>query len=103
MNMPHIANYIRDLRRAKRMTQNEFAKRVGVTKSAVSAYENGARLPSYDILLKIARTFNVTVDAILLEQPINYLNVSGLTESQRNSIQGIIAEFLKANGYYSPQ
>ena len=30
------------------MTQEEFAKRLNISKSTVSSYENDSRLPSYD-------------------------------------------------------
>ena len=55
--MVDIGNKIKALRVSQKITQNEFATRLGVTKSAISSYENGSRLPSYDILIKISRIF----------------------------------------------
>ena len=45
--MNHLGDQIKHLRTARKMTQAEFAERISVTKSAVSAYENDTRLPSY--------------------------------------------------------
>lgn len=55
--MVDIGNKIKELRTEQKMTQSDLAERLGVTKSSISSYENGSRLPSYDILLKIARIF----------------------------------------------
>ena len=57
MDGNHIGNHIRALRLARSMTQEDFANRINVAKSTVSAYENGSRLPSYDVLVKIADLF----------------------------------------------
>ena len=63
--MVTIGLKIKELRTERHMTQIEFAERLGVTKSAISSYENGSRLPSYDILLKMARIFKVSTDTLL--------------------------------------
>ncbi len=47
------------------MTQADFASRLGVTGAAVSAYETGNRLPSYEVLVKIANILGVSTDALL--------------------------------------
>ena len=50
---------IKELRTNAKFTQKELADRLGVTKSTITAYENDSRTPSYDVLIKIARVFNV--------------------------------------------
>jgi transcriptional regulator with XRE-family HTH domain len=62
--MVDIGNKIKELRTEQKMTQSDLAERLGVTKSSISSYENGSRLPSYDILLKIARIFKVSTDIL---------------------------------------
>jgi len=42
-----------------------MADYLGITNQAYSNYENGAREPSHDTLVKLADYFNVTVDYIL--------------------------------------
>ena len=44
------------------MTQAELAKRIGGSKAMVSAYETDIRKPSYDVLMRIALFFNVSMD-----------------------------------------
>ena len=64
----------------KHLTQQQLADRLGVAKSVVSYYETGDRFPSYDVLIKIARTFHVTTDYLLGMERTHMLNLSGLTE-----------------------
>ena len=47
-----IGGKIKKYRTSIKMTQAEFAERLGVTGAAVSAYENGIRQPSFGILVK---------------------------------------------------
>lgn len=53
---------IKNLRNSKNLTQTDLAKLLGLTKSAISAYENGERQPSHDAIVKMADYFNVTID-----------------------------------------
>lgn len=53
------------LREDKNISQAQLAKKLGVQRSTICLYENGKRLPSYDILLNLADYFNVSVDYLL--------------------------------------
>lgn len=64
------------------MTQADLSDRLGVTKSVISAYENGVRMPSYDILIQISRIFHVTTDYLLGLETKQEIDVSGLTEEE---------------------
>ncbi len=45
-------------------TQDEVAKDVGISKSALGMYETGARIPRDNIKLKLADYYNTSVEAI---------------------------------------
>jgi transcriptional regulator with XRE-family HTH domain len=47
------------------MTQLEFARRIGVTQSYLSALERGEKEPGSAVLLAISRQFNQSVDWLL--------------------------------------
>lgn len=79
------------------MTQAEFAERINVTKSAVSAYENDTRQPSYDVLLRIAGVFHVSIDALLGREEKTVLDVTGLTQNQINVIQDVVETYKSYN------
>lgn len=53
---------IKKLRTSLKMTQSDFATSIGSSQNALSGYENGDRIPSYEILLSIAKTYNVSID-----------------------------------------
>ena len=71
---------LRELRTNRKMSQKDLAARIGIAKSAISFYESDERLPSYDMLIKIARTFNVTTDYLLGIERNRTIDVSGLSE-----------------------
>ena len=95
-----LGTRIKELRNTKKMTQAEFAERLGVTKSAVSSYENGSRLPSYDILIKIARIFKVSTDNLLGYSTKSTIDVTGLTQKQINTIQDVVTIYKRHNTLY---
>ncbi len=45
MNDPNIPALVKGLRERLRMTQEQFAQKVGVTYSTVNHWENGKRMP----------------------------------------------------------
>ena len=51
---------IRAIRKAQKLTQAEFGRRVGVKGNTVTNYEIGLRAPSEAVLRSICREFNVS-------------------------------------------
>ena len=101
MDGNNLGNSIKTLRMAKGITQEELAYRINVSKATVSAYENGSRLPSYDVLIKLARLFHVTTDNLLGVNDKQMIEFTGLTPRQQNTVWEIIEAyraFNKANG-----
>lgn len=58
---------IASIRIHKGFSQNELARLVGLTGSAISQYESGKRKPNIDTLKKIAQALNCTVDDLIKE------------------------------------
>ena len=79
------------------MTQPELAKRLDVTRSAVATYENNSRQPSFQILIRLAKIFNVSTDYLLLGNDNNLLDVEGLSGEQRAIIVSLIKNFKETN------
>lgn len=102
MNGNHIGENIKEMRLSMGITQAEFASKINVTKSSVSAYENGSRFPSYDVLIKIAQLFRVSTDNLLGYSNRFNVEVTGLTTEQRNMINAIIEAFLEYNKKHDP-
>ncbi len=56
------------LRKIKGLTQESFAAEIGVSRQSVYKWESGQSYPDVEKLLKIARTFSVTVDDMLNDE-----------------------------------
>lgn len=56
---------LRELRLANNLKQEELANKVGITKAAISNYENGYKVPSVDIVCLLAETLGVSTDYLL--------------------------------------
>lgn len=59
------------IRKRNYLTLIEFAEKVGASKSSVSDWEKGFRLPPESVLFKIAIMGNMTVDKLLYGDDIN--------------------------------
>lgn len=55
------------LRRARGWSQEELAAQVGVSRQALSKWENGAAMPDAENILAIAKLFGVTTDYLLID------------------------------------
>jgi transcriptional regulator with XRE-family HTH domain len=60
-----VGNVIRKYRKEINLTQEEMAKRLGVTASAVNKWENGYSLPDISLLSSIARLLDISIDTLL--------------------------------------
>jgi len=62
---PTLCNHVRELRSGvKSMTQQVLADKVRVTRQTIVALEAGAYTPSLALALRIAQTFDKTVEQI---------------------------------------
>ena len=60
-----IGKRIAALRSKSKLTQAEFAQKLGVSRSALSLWEQGRRKVDQDLLIVIANFFGVTTDTLL--------------------------------------
>ena len=86
---------LRKLRVEKRLTQEQIADRLGLTKSVISAYETGLRSPSYDVLIRLCGMLGVTTDYLLGVDQTRTLSLDGLSEQEAALITEM-AEVLRA-------
>ena len=62
-----IACTLKNLREKKNISQNKLAELIGVDRSAIAHWENGDRIPSTRVLMKLADAFNVDVSVFINE------------------------------------
>lgn len=92
----NMGERLKCLRSERNLTQKQVARRIGLAISAVSAYELGTRYPSYDILLKLARLYNVSTDYLIGKEQSYSVDVTGLSEEEINVVVQMI-ELLRNN------
>lgn len=60
-----FSEQIKKIRSNSKLTMEQFADKLGVTKSSVSMWENSNVVPREEVLRKIAIEFNVSIDKLL--------------------------------------
>lgn len=81
---------LKTLRTQNNYTQVQLAQKLGLTKSVISAYETGLRLPSYDVLINIAKIFKVSTDYLLGIDNRQEFDLSGLTSEEITALKNLI-------------
>jgi len=82
--MHEIYNHIEKLRKDNNMTQVDLAKRLGVSRSAVNAWEMGVRKPHIDHIVALAKVFNITTDYLLMVDGSKHLiDISDLPDNEK--------------------
>lgn len=56
------ARFVRSLRRQAGLTQSDLARRSGIARTAINAYESGSRVPRFDALARIAEACGLWLD-----------------------------------------
>lgn len=65
----YVKNFVYEVRKNKKVTQEDLAQAIGVTRQTIIAIEKGNYTPSVILALKIARFFGEPV-----EQLFQYVN-----------------------------
>lgn len=92
-----LSEIIQKLRKSRGMSQVELAKKLGVTKQAVSNWENNNILPSIDMLVRIAKFFSVSTDYLLELNQTHYIEVEGLSQDEIVHVQQLINDIRERN------
>ena len=65
MNQTTIGSYIAQKRRAKNLTQEQLAEKLGVSNKTISKWENGKCMPDYSIIQKLCDALGVTLPELM--------------------------------------
>jgi len=65
VNNVKVGEYLSALRKYYKITQDELADRLGVTRQAISKWENGATIPDIELLMKLSELYGISINDIL--------------------------------------
>ncbi|MBQ8859062.1 MAG: helix-turn-helix transcriptional regulator [Clostridia bacterium] len=57
---------LKAMRKQKRLSQLKVAMDLSISREALSYYENGKRSPDTDMLVRLSKYFNVSIDYLIL-------------------------------------
>lgn len=87
---------LRDLRKARGFSQTDVARRLDITRGAISSYENNITVPPVDKLAQMALLYRVSTDYLLnLDKRRTISLGNDLTESQKDTLVRINEELIQ--------
>lgn len=88
-----ISDRIKETREQNGMTQSDLAKKIGITRSSVNAWEMGISVPSTQYLVELAQLFHVSTDYLLGLDSTKKLDISFLSEDEQRVVSQLLALF----------
>ena len=95
--MVEFGKHLRELRKQKNLTQKQLADLVGIQNSVISFYELGDRMPSPEIIAKLASTLHVSADYLMGIEKAESIDVSGLSEEDIQAVRQLVDHLRKRN------
>lgn len=92
-----IAERIKALREVKGITQAELAKKLGVTRSSVNAWELGISVPSTQYIVELAELLGVSTDFLLSVNDSATVKIEGLTDEDVKLVYMLIEHLREKN------
>ena len=75
-----MKNFLRDERNQKKITQEQLANLVGVSRQSINAIERGRYTPSTALAIKISEIFNTNVNSLFELESADYPKRAGVSE-----------------------
>lgn len=88
--MIEFGKRLKNLRKEKRLTQKQLAAMLGVRHSVISFYEVGDRIPSVEVIIKLAAALHVSSDYLLGIEKREVIDISGLSADDKKLIRSMV-------------
>ena len=86
----NVADRIRYMREKNNLTQTDLANRLGISRSAVNAWEMSLSSPSIVNIIEMSKVFHVTADYLLSASEKLLVDISDLDNEQREIVLKLI-------------
>lgn len=93
----NLSQQIVNMRFKMGMSQAELARRLGVTRSSVNAWELGFATPQLKHVIEMAGIFSTTVDNMLNISEDVTVNISDLNDEERQVVLNLVDILRKAH------
>lgn len=90
-----IGKRIRETREKNGLTQSALAKKLGISRSAVNAWELGVSVPSAQYLVELSRLFKVSTDYLLGLISSELVDISDFDDEEKRMIYSLLEYFRK--------
>lgn len=88
-----LSRRIYELRTSHGWSQVELARRLNISKQAVSNWENDNIQPSIDMLIRLSNTFQVSTDYLLGLDDVPRLSIAGIPSNVVAHINLLLEDF----------
>ena len=88
-----LGQRIYELRTAFGWSQVELAKKLGVAKQTASNWENENIQPSIEMLVRLAKIFNVTTDYLLGLEDVPRVSMEGIPQTVAAHISQLVEDY----------
>ena len=109
-----FGNNLKKIRQDCNLTQEELAKKIDTSRSNIANYENNKNMPSIDVLSKLSKVLDCSIDYLLgksdvrnpeqQEDPLglakigfNMKDYNPPSETQKQQIKGLLEVIMKDN------
>nr|DAM12969.1 MAG TPA: helix-turn-helix domain protein [Caudoviricetes sp.] len=108
-----FGNNLKKIRQDCNLTQEELAKKIDTSRSNIANYENNKNMPSIDVLSKLSKVLDCSIDYLLGKSDernpketdplglakigFNMKDYTPPTETQKQQIKGLLEVIMKDN------
>jgi len=92
-----VADRIKSLRESINLSQAELAKRLGITRSSVNAWELGISVPSTQYIVELSGIFKVSTDHLLCVDNTASISIRGLSETDVKIVYSLVEHLREKN------
>lgn len=71
MNQEKIGRFIAENRKAKKLTQEELAEKLGITNKSISKWENGNCLPDSSLFEPLCKILDISINELFTGEKLN--------------------------------
>ena len=88
-----VCDTIKSLRETAGLSQSALAKRLGVTRSSVNAWEMGLSIPTAQYIVELSQLFHVSTDYLLGLNNTQAIYIDRLSQEEKHILYSLIHYF----------